>query len=320
MCPKISVIIANHNNAEFLSDCLSSVVNQAFRDLECIVIDDGSTDNSREIITDFATRDSRIKTLFIENSGVSAARNAGLDIAGGEWIAFLDSDDCFFPDMLGLLHGAGLANNADIVGAGAFTVRDKFKISYSGGREVLPWQPEFNIYTNSTSDIKSMEKLGRGHRFVWVWRRLFRREVIGDLRFELGMFPGEDTCFILSVLPRTKRIVELNTVAVYHRVHPGNTLNKPFNQAAFAYVAPAIEKVHDIISKNYDNEFKRYFYKNWMDLIMFEVVTRPIVTGRLRRQAAHCVKPFMGRPQLPLGRLPLLKRILFWLFVKWYGK
>ena len=95
---KISVIIPVYNTEERLKRCLDSVVAQTFKDFECIVVDDGSKDQSPRIIDEFAAKDSRFTAIHKPNGGVSSARNEGLRIAGGEWVIFLDSDDTIRPN------------------------------------------------------------------------------------------------------------------------------------------------------------------------------------------------------------------------------
>ena len=91
--PKISIIVPVYKVEKYLHRCLDSIVNQTFTDWECILIDDGSPDNSGIICDEYAQMDRRFKVIHQENKGVSAARNAGLDVAKGEWIGFVDSDD-----------------------------------------------------------------------------------------------------------------------------------------------------------------------------------------------------------------------------------
>ena len=91
--PAVSIIVPIFNTEQYLSRCLDSIESQTFNDWECILINDGSTDKSENICNEYANKDSRFKVINQKNSGVSAARNAGLDVAKGEWIGFVDSDD-----------------------------------------------------------------------------------------------------------------------------------------------------------------------------------------------------------------------------------
>lgn len=102
--PKISIIVPIYNTEKYLQRCIDSILNQTFKDFELILVNDGSTDLSGKIIEDYARKDKRIKTLHIENSGQGAARNRGLDIATGDYIGFVDSDDWIHQDMYQVLY------------------------------------------------------------------------------------------------------------------------------------------------------------------------------------------------------------------------
>ena len=111
----ISVIVPVYNVEPYLRKCLDSILAQTYRNLEILVIDDGSTDGSGRICDEYAGRDERIKVFHTENHGLSCARNLGLDNANGEWIGFVDSDDWIEPDMYEvLLPWAGKTATADV--------------------------------------------------------------------------------------------------------------------------------------------------------------------------------------------------------------
>ncbi|QNF26187.1 glycosyltransferase [Metabacillus elymi] len=112
---KISVIVPVYNVDEFLPNCISSILEQTYKDIELILINDGSTDKSGEICNEFAEKDDRVKVLHNKNSGPSSARNAGIKLAQGEFIAFVDADDTIEPNMYEILLKHSLEHNADIV-------------------------------------------------------------------------------------------------------------------------------------------------------------------------------------------------------------
>ncbi|MDR1361522.1 MAG: glycosyltransferase [Rickettsiales bacterium] len=317
MNPKISVIIANYNNAKYLEDCLKSVLTQDFSAWECIIVDDGSTDKSKKIISEFAKRDKRFRPIFQENRGASATRNRGLDAARGDYISFLDSDDCFTAGALSLLYNLAIQNNADIVGGGGVSVYDDFKlVSATSGNFA---NPPFNIFGTNAADLIKMTELDETHRMVWVWRRLFRRQTIGGVRFYEDLFPGEDTCFIFQVLPNAARIVESRAMVVYHRNSNTSVSRATFNQKSFSYLTPTLQRLRQIMDSGYPPLYQNYFYKKYMDLVMNEIVLKPIFFGRLCRQAAAHLKPVYRTRALPLKHLPFLRRIIFWLFMKVFG-
>ena len=118
--PKVSVIIPVYNVEKYLRECLDSVVNQTLKDIEIICINDGSPDNSLAILEEYAKKDSRIIVISQENSGVSTARNVGIDLAKGDYLYFIDADDYAEPDLLELSYQKALSTQCDIVNFGFF--------------------------------------------------------------------------------------------------------------------------------------------------------------------------------------------------------
>lgn len=112
--PKISVVIPVYNTESYIADCLASIHGQTFRDFDVIIVDDGSTDGSAGIVKEFVREDSRFRIVSQENKGLSEARNAGIEVAEGDWITFVDSDDMLAPDFLQTLFDAARQNGADI--------------------------------------------------------------------------------------------------------------------------------------------------------------------------------------------------------------
>lgn len=202
-----SIIVPVYNVAAYLRSCLASLVDQTESSWEAICVDDGSTDGSAEILDEFAARDSRIRVIHQSNSGVSAARNAALDIASGDWIGFLDGDDTYHPQLLQVVSEAIAENEPlDAVGYGAVYVDENGEIVGRLGKGV-PLSRGIKLCSEVLGD-------GRGpySRFVWsVWDKFFRRERIVELnlRFEIGMKLSEDSLFAQLYLAQSNRIALL---------------------------------------------------------------------------------------------------------------
>ena len=126
--PQISIIVPVYNVEPYLRKCIDSILAQTFTDFECILIDDGSPDNCPAICDEYAAKDSRIIVIHQKNAGVSAARNAGLDIARGEWIGFVDSDDWCDPGMFEFLLGNAEKHHADISICGIRQIKENGNI------------------------------------------------------------------------------------------------------------------------------------------------------------------------------------------------
>lgn len=126
--PEISVIVPVYKVERFLPACIDSLLAQTFADFELILVDDGSPDNCPALCDAAAEKDNRVRVLHKANGGVSTARNAGLDMARGKWIAFVDSDDSVQPDYLEKMHTAALAAGADIALCGGQCVDEELSL------------------------------------------------------------------------------------------------------------------------------------------------------------------------------------------------
>lgn len=131
----LSIIVPIYNSGEYLSATLENVLAQNYEKYELILVDDGSTDGSGALCDEFAERDPRIRVIHQKNAGVSAARNAGLDAAGGEYVGFVDSDDLIEPEMFSTLTGIAAQYDADIVQCRHDRLDSVQGVTYSGGGE-----------------------------------------------------------------------------------------------------------------------------------------------------------------------------------------
>ena len=188
---KISVIVPIFKTEAYLPRCLDSILNNTYRNLEIICINDGSPDGSGKILEEYRALDSRLVVLNRENRGISAARNAGMDIATGEFIAFIDSDDWIHPNYFQYLVQLQQATKADIAICGHKRV-DSEKLF-----DELPCDlDEASIKTVSLSEIINMT-----YWKTFVWGRLYSKKLIADCRFDENI-ALEDTCFNFDVIFR----------------------------------------------------------------------------------------------------------------------
>ena len=199
--PRVSVIIPVYNVAPYLSRCLDSVVGQTLRDVEIICIDDCSTDGSAAILAEYAAHDSRIKVVpFEQNRGVSAARNAGLDVATGEWIGFVDSDDKIDLDFYEKLYVQASATDADII-------KGRVQNICCNGR-IMVW-----------SDNEIIRKRKTRFAFVFgLWSAIYRKTVIKNngIRFLEGCIHSEDVLFLNEFILRSRGLTLVEDVSYYY--------------------------------------------------------------------------------------------------------
>lgn len=192
----ISIIVPVYNSEKTLQRCLDSLLMQTYRDLEIIIINDGSNDNSDYICNNYADKDSRIRYQNRPNGGVSAARNFGLDMARGDYIAFVDSDDYLEHDMYQKMSVEAAAKDADMVFV-------KYKVF--GGDD------SYNKQEDNLTDAvinKNLRWFILSERNVMgvVWRTFFKKRAIGNLRFNENIKEAEDLCFMLECLAKANNV------------------------------------------------------------------------------------------------------------------
>ena len=214
--PEISIIVPVYNVEKYLDDCISSIVRQDYRDFELILVDDGSTDHSIDVCRKWELQDSRIVILKKGNGGVSDARNAGLDIAKGNYISFVDADDYVTEDYLSYL----------LV---LFKLSDKCAITVCNRQYLKNGVPrqKFNYVSDDgiVWDQKTVYKKALYSQISHgVWARLYKREVFRQLRFPTKML-HEDTYILGYLIEQSEEIVFGNKVCYWYVVHDGSIVH-----------------------------------------------------------------------------------------------
>jgi glycosyltransferase involved in cell wall biosynthesis len=212
--PKVSVIVPVYNPGKYLCQCLDTIISQTLKEIEIICVDDGSTDGSAEVLAQYQQKDNRIRIVTQENKGGGPARNTGLEIARGEYLSFLDSDDYFDKDMLRLASKKADETDADVVIFNIYT--DDFATgiikmpTWALEQEYIP-----HIEVFSKDDIpETILQLSAGS----VWNKLYRREMIikENIRFQ-NIAAADDIYFSFMALVLAKRVTVLNKRLMYYR-------------------------------------------------------------------------------------------------------
>lgn len=209
----ISVIVPVYKVEKYLDKCLQSIVDQTYRNLEIILVDDGSPDHCGELCDAWAAKDSRIQVIHQENAGGGAARNAGLDIATGALISFVDSDDYIAPFMLEYLHSL-LEQGADIAECSHMEVTRDDALFPSGPVSISFWE------TQAALEAHIRDRFFR----QLIWNKLYRRESIGDIRFPVGT-KIDDEFFTYRALGNAKRLVLSDRVCYAYRQQPESVMH-----------------------------------------------------------------------------------------------
>lgn len=197
----ISICVPIYNTINYLGRCVESLCNQTYKDLEIVLVDDGSTDGSGELCDKLMTQDSRIKVIHQENKGEAAARNAGIYAAAGDYIAFCDSDDEYFPGAFEKMIELVEECDADLVVSGYI----------EDGKEQRFAIPHLRFYSPKTLNDMLLEgtcRYGENYIFSTVNAKIFRGSIIRqyNISFDERFVIGNDTLFMCDFLHRANKI------------------------------------------------------------------------------------------------------------------
>lgn len=212
----VSIIIPIYNPGEALRRCLDSVINQSFRDIEIILVNDGSTDSSGLICRQYASKDKRIKYIEQHNAGVSIARNKGITNASGEYIAFIDSDDYVDNDYVLSMLNAISISNADIVIQGLKSIRCDELVGIESFTDGV-----FKVETLSE------ETFDRIFYFCGPYCKLFKSSIIkeNDIIFPVDLAYGEDAVFYFDYLSKCRVVELISSISYNYTLGNQNTLS-----------------------------------------------------------------------------------------------
>jgi glycosyltransferase involved in cell wall biosynthesis len=241
---KISIIIPVYNTEKYLSRCLNSIIGQTHTNLEIILINDGSTDNSLAIIKEYAAKDARIKIIDIDNGGLGRARNKGLDTCTGDYIMFCDSDDWYDLDICE--HFFNVLKSGD------------YDFGMCGIRKVTGKGKELKKYFEYNDKLEVTQKELLKRYFIddkllsSACNKIFTKKLFENLRYPEGMF-FEDRFLSVDLFLKTKTAVFTGKVKYNYYIRQGSICNRPFSKADIDFVNVMIrdkEKLGDISEEN----------------------------------------------------------------------
>lgn len=220
MSKKISIIVPIYNVEQYLDKCVESLANQTYKNLEIILVDDGTKDKSGKMADLWATKDNRIKVIHKENGGLSDARNAGMKIATGEYITFVDSDDWINYKMYEILMNNLEKYNADISVCGINKVYEDDIVNQN---QII--NENISIFT---ADEALENLIDEGILKQTVWNKLYKREIIDDIYFEFGKI-HEDEFWTYQIFGKSEKIVYTDEQLYYYLQRSGSIMDKPFS-------------------------------------------------------------------------------------------
>lgn len=218
---KVSIVVPVYNKEKDVKKCINSLVKQSYRDIEIVIVDDGSTDNSYDICNKYAKRDHRIRVFTKENEGVEIARIYGIEKSTGTFITFVDSDDWLSKNAIEVMISSLKAHEADV------SIINFCRVI--GSKGIVKKRNKDDIYSNQLiTQQEFIEKhlqafCGWDSFPINVWGKLYKRELFQDIELS-GLIYGEDLCMNLQVLPKAKSIV-INSKGLYFYKWGGVTTN-----------------------------------------------------------------------------------------------
>ena len=301
--PLISVIVPVYKTQQYLDRCVSSIRNQTYKNLEIILVDDGSPDRSGEICDSFALEDSRIRVIHKENGGLSSARNAGLDVMTGEYVVCVDSDDDIALDMIETLYGLCVTHGAQIACGGIERFNDRGHVSYFN--ENLT---DFLLLTRE----EALKELLENYRVTnSACDKLFHKEIFDGIRMTKGII-YEDCDIMYRCIQKADRVVYTAKPLYRYYLSQGSILRSTFNAKQFDAVMVAKKRM-----KFYEQEYPEFldavrvkYLEMGLELIYQSWNT--VACDQMRQELEHELRQMLkDHPNLPMGKNMKIKVLFF---------
>lgn len=250
MSKKISVVVPIYNVEAFLPRCIDSILNQTYKNLEVILVDDESPDRCGEICEEYRKKDNRIIVIHQKNKGLSGARNAGIDIATGEYIGFVDSDDYIEPDMYEKLYKQNEENGSQIAICGRY-------YEFENGEKLIRYKEEAK--TSVMSNIDAIKRMNSFNSFdMAAWDKLYKLDIFDNIRYPQGKL-SEDYFVIYKLFEKAEKI-SFNPQPLYHYMQRQNSIsrNKKINfdfieasKSQMDYLEPKYPELENVLHSAY---------------------------------------------------------------------
>ena len=283
--PKVSVIIPVYNVEEYLRECLDSVVNQTLKEIEIICVDDGSTDNSLEILKEYAKKDNRISVLTQENLHAGVARNAGLAVAQGEYLSFLDSDDFFELNMLEETYKVAKTENSDLT----FYQYKNYNNETQQAEKIAGINKQFPVNEKGYAVLQTTDIATQLFTICnpMPWNKLISHQLVKQEQlFFQSLTASNDVYFSQMILACSQKIVLWYKTFVYYRYNRKSSLknNRDKYPLNFYYAFSGI--CNTLKNKNLYEKYYKTFLTSYLSSALWTVEH----TDKARQQVKDCIK------------------------------
>ena len=250
----VSIIIPVFNSEKTLKKCITSIINQTYKDLDIIIVNDGSKDKSDEICKEFQKKDKRINYIVQKNSGVSNARNNGLSKVKGDFITFIDSDDWVENDYIESLIKLLIDHDADVITSSAIDFTDD-KVLNTSEKNL-----KYEITTNKELMIKDLLEAEKYNSVCWG--NIYRKNIIFGLRFDENLKIGEDLKLLIAIFEKCNKLIVTNIRKYHYYINVGSAIHSGFNDNWIK----AINYCKELVDKYKNNNLEIYAIKKYVTI------------------------------------------------------
>lgn len=299
----ISVIVPVYKVEDYLDRCIQSIVSQSYTDLEIILVDDGSPDRCPAMCDAWAERDKRIKVIHKKNGGLSDARNAGLGIATGQYISFVDSDDWVANDFLEVLYTVASNTHSDICECGIIKTDRVISFEREGDEEPICY-----------GTAEALELLIQDTVFhQYVWNKLYRCTCIKGISFVTGKI-NEDEFWTYQVFGRANRIAKIEKKLYYYLQRKGSIMNETYSLKRLDALEAKIGR-QAYIDKNFP-QLSGISRENLLGTCLYSgQMALRYMTGQERNEAIKISEKYFRAAGKGIGKLPSTKKQKLWYYL-----
>ena len=282
---KISVIIPVYNVEKFLQETMQTVLNQTYKNLEIILVDDGSTDSSGKLCDEYEKIDSRVRVIHQANKGLSGARNTGMEHATGEYIMFIDSDDTYELNSCEVLYKAINETNSDFVSGNYRNMTEQGE----------KWnKPAFDTQKHTVKELsiknpkESFYLMNSG-----VWNKIFKKSFLEKIEIKFAeKFIAEDAIFTTLCFMRASKVFYISDVVYNYRLRDNGSISSSATKNYFLEINRAYRMIYENFKKYNEIEFYRYYYAKSMNYILYKFIDSNIMTKEEKVEVLYRMKWF----------------------------
>lgn len=303
----VSVIVPVYNVEKYLKSSLESILNQTYKKLDIILVNDGSTDNSKSICEEYVQKDSRVRLINKENGGNGDARNVGLQQVKGEWIVWVDSDDMIHKRQIEILLSVAKDNNADIVVGDYITIED----------DELPQDSDIDEEYVKSCEILSEKHLyddefikRRSMIFTTPWCKLVKRDAFNNIKYPTKI-RHVDTWTTWKTYENVEHVVFVSVPLYYWRINPNSLTRNTFDNSQFTMLDAYIEQFEYFIKKR-KQRYVEIVFSEYIETF-FWCYNRMNEIGLNYSE----LKPYLLYMRNHIKYIKYTKSIGFWLWLKY---